>query len=113
MLQATRPAAIDIEPTQGGGSLLELASWALGIVRRQFLVMIFAALPVISLATLYAFTASPFYIAEATILIDPRKVQLFPGATFAEGGVDSSTLESQIELLKSERVGLEVIKKLS
>ena len=68
--------------------------------------------PIILLGALYAFTAPPTYTAEATILIDPRKVQLFPGATFAEGQVDSPTLESQVELLKSERVGLAVIKKL-
>src|SRR5262245_55878288 len=111
MLQATTPATIDIEPTQGGGSLLELASWALGVVRRQFLVMIFVALPIVALAGFYAFTAPPFYTAETTILIDPRKVQLFPGATFAEGQFDNATLESQVELLRSERVGLAVVQK--
>ena len=111
MLQATRPAIIDTETAQDG-SPLELASWALGIVRRQFLVMISIALPIVLLGALYAFTAPPTYTAEATILIDPRKVQLFPGATFAEGQADSATLESQVELLKSERVGLAVVKKL-
>src|SRR5262249_41241531 len=93
-------------------SPLELVGWALGIVRRQFLVMVCIALPIIALAAAYALTMPPFYIAEATILIDPRKVQLFPGSTFAEGQVDSATLESQVELLKSERVALAAIKKL-
>jgi polysaccharide biosynthesis transport protein len=111
MLQATRPAIIDNETAQDG-SPLELIAWALGVVRRQFLVMIFIALPIISLAALYVLTAPPTYTAEATILIDPRKVQLFPGSTFAEGQADSPTLESQVELLKSERVGLAVVKKL-
>ena len=111
MLQATRPAIIDNETAQDG-SPLELITWALGVVRRQFLVMIFIALPIISLAALYVLTAPPTYTAEATILIDPRKVQLFPGSTFAEGQADSPTLESQVELLKSERVGLAVVKKL-
>ena len=111
MLQATRPAIIDTE-TAPDGSPLELASWALGIVRRQFLLMISIALPVVLLGALYAFTAPPTYTAETTILIDPRKVQLFQGATFAEGQLDSATLESQIELLKSERVGLAVVEKL-
>ena len=50
--------------------------------------MIFIALPIISLAALYVLTAPPTYTAEATILIDPRKVQLFPGSTFAEGQAD-------------------------
>ena len=111
MLQATRPAIIDNETAQDG-SPLELITWALGVVRRQFLVMIFIALTIISLAALYVLTAPPTYTAEATILIDPRKVQLFPSSTFAEGQADSPTLESQVGLLKSERVGLAVVKKL-
>jgi polysaccharide biosynthesis transport protein len=111
MLQATRPAIIDNETAQDG-SPLELITWALGVVRRQFLVMISVAVPIVSLAALYVLTAPPTYTAVATILIDPRKVQLFPGSTFAEGQADIPTLESQVELLKSERVGLAVVKKL-
>src|SRR5262249_16995066 len=53
------------------------------------------------------------YTAEATLIIDPRRVQLFQGAAFAEGQVDSpSALESQIELAKSEAVALSVIRDL-
>ena len=53
------------------------------------------------------------YTAEATILIDPRRLQLFQGATFAESQIDSpSALESQIELVKSEPVALSVIRDL-
>lgn len=111
MLQATTPTTLDTETVQGG-SPLDLVNWGLGVVRRQYLVMISIGLPIILLGALHAFTAPPVYTAEATILIDPRKVQLFPGSTFAEGQADSSTLESQIELLKSERVGLAVVKKL-
>jgi polysaccharide biosynthesis transport protein len=111
MLQAIRREIEDTETAQGG-SPLELVSWALGMVRRQFLLMISIALAIVLLGTFYAFTAPPTYTAEATILIDPRKVQLFPGATFAEGQIDHATLESQVELLKSERVGLAAVTKL-
>ena len=52
------------------------------------------------------------YTADATILIDPRRVQLFQGAAFAEGQIDTPALESQIELVKSEPVALRVIKQL-
>jgi hypothetical protein len=47
------------------------------------------ALLTISRAAIYAFLAPPTYTAEATITIDPRRVQLFPKATFAEGQIDS------------------------
>jgi hypothetical protein len=47
------------------------------------------ALLTIPRAAIYAFLAPPTYTAEATITIDPRRVQLFPKATFAEGQIDS------------------------
>jgi uncharacterized protein involved in exopolysaccharide biosynthesis len=40
--------------------------------------------------------APPTYTAESTIVIDPRRVQLFPKATFSEGQIDSPALESEI-----------------
>jgi succinoglycan biosynthesis transport protein ExoP len=52
------------------------------------------------------------YTAEATVVIDPRRVQLFPKATFSEGQIDSPALESEIELVKSEPVALSVINDL-
>ena len=111
MLQMTNPVMVDVDTAQEG-SPLELFHWAVGIVRRQFFVLASVALLVTSLGALYAFTASPTYTAEATILIDPRRVQLFPRAPFSENQIDSPTMESQVELLKSERVALSVIKKL-
>ena len=81
-------------------------------MRRQFVVITSIALIVASLGALYAFMAPPTYTAEATVLIDPRRVQLFQGATFAEGQMDTPALESQIELVKSEPVALRVIKQL-
>jgi succinoglycan biosynthesis transport protein ExoP len=52
------------------------------------------------------------YTAAATVVIDPRQVQLFPKATFSEGQIDSPALESEIELVKSEPVALSVINDL-
>jgi hypothetical protein len=34
--------------------------------------------------------------SKRTIVIDPRRVQLFPQATFSEGQIDSPALESEI-----------------
>ena len=81
-------------------------------MRRQFVVITSVALIVASLGAVYAFMAPPTYTADATILIDPRRVQLFQGATFAEGQMDTPALESQVELVKSEPVALRVIKQL-
>jgi polysaccharide biosynthesis transport protein len=112
MLQATSPLTIESEPVQEN-SLRETVSWATGIVRRQFAVIALVAVVATSLGAFYAFMAPPTYTAESTIVIDPRRVQLFPKATFSEGQIDSpGALESEIELVKSEPVALSVIKDL-
>ena len=108
MLQATKPFINEIDAPPPASSPRELVHWALGIARRQFVVITSTALIVASLGALYAFMAPPTYTADATVLIDPRRVQLFQGATFAEGQMDTPALESQIELVKSEPVALRV-----
>ena len=111
MLQATSPLTTESEIVQENPTR-ELVDWALGIVRRQFAVIALIAVVATSLGAFYAFMAPPTYTAEATIVIDPRRVQLFPKATFSEGQIDSPALESEIELVKSEPVALSVIKDL-
>jgi len=111
MLQATSPLTTESEIVQEN-STSELISWAIGIVRRQFAVIALIAVVGTSLGAFYAFMAPPTYTAESMIVIDPRRVQLFPKATFSEGQIDSPALESEIELVKSEPVALSVIKDL-
>jgi succinoglycan biosynthesis transport protein ExoP len=111
MLQATSPLTTETEIVQEN-SPRESVSWAIGIVRRQFAVIGLIAVVATSLGALYAFVAPPTYTAESTVVIDPRRVQLFPKATFSESQIDSPALESEIELVKSEPVALSVIKEL-
>ena len=111
MLQATSPLTTESEIVQEK-STSESVSWAIGIVRRQFAVIAFIAVVATSLGAFYAFMAPPTYTAESMIVIDPRRVQLFPKATFSEGQIDAPALESEIELVKSEPVALSVIKEL-
>src|SRR6516164_11247831 len=111
MLQATSPLTTESEIVQEK-STSESVSWAIGIVRRQFAVIAFIAVVATSLGAFYAFMAPPTYTAESMIVIDPRRVQLFPKATFSEGQIDAPALESEIELVKSEPVALSVINDL-
>jgi succinoglycan biosynthesis transport protein ExoP len=111
MLQATSPLTTESEIVQEN-STSELISWAIGIVRRQFAVIALIAVVATSLGAFYAFMAPPTYTAESMIVIDPRRVQLFPKATFSEGQIDSPAFETEIELVKSEPVALSVIKEL-
>jgi polysaccharide biosynthesis transport protein len=110
-MSGTKPMSAETETAQEN-SPLELVNWAIGALRRQYTVILVFALVAISLGAVYAFIAPPIYSAEATIGIDPRRVQLFPKATFSEGQIDSPALESEIELVKSEPVALSAIKDL-
>jgi polysaccharide biosynthesis transport protein len=116
MLQATEPLTtgpLMSESDAGQRSTRETVNWALGILRRQFLVIVLLTLLATSAGVIYVFTAPVTYTAEATIAIDPRRVQLFQGATFAESQVDSpSAFETQLELVKSAAVALSVVRDL-
>ena len=111
MSPQSQPPSLESETTQEN-SLRELAHWAIGIVRRQFLVIALIAVVGTSLGTFYVLIAPPTYTAETTIVIDPRRVQLFPKATFSEAQIDSPALEGEIELMRSEPVALSAINAL-
>jgi polysaccharide biosynthesis transport protein len=108
---STDPVTAQADPAQGW--IRETVNSAVGLLRRQFVVVASTTLLATLLGVIYVVRAPVTYTAEATLIIDPRRVQLFQGAAFAEGQVDSpSALESQIELAKSEAVALSVIKDL-
>jgi succinoglycan biosynthesis transport protein ExoP len=111
MLQASEPLSLESETTQET-SFRELAHWAIGIVRRQLLLIALIGAVGTSLGAFYVLIAPPTYTAESRIVIDPRRVQLFPKATFSEGQFDQAALESEIELMKSESVVLSAINAL-
>jgi succinoglycan biosynthesis transport protein ExoP len=108
MLQASEPLSPESAATEET-SLRELAHWAIGILRRQLLVIALIGAVGTSLGVFYVCIAPSTYTAESRIVIDPRRVQLFPKATFSEGQIDGQALESEIELAKSEPVMLSVI----
>jgi len=111
MLQASEPLSPESAATQEP-SFRELAHWAIGIVRRQLLVIALIGAIGTSLGVFYILMAPSTYTAESRIVIDPRRVQLFPKATFSESQFDWAALDSEIELVKSEPVMLPVINSL-
>src|SRR5215510_1278120 len=111
MLQPTEPLSLESAATQET-SFRELAHWAIGIVRRQLLVIALIGALGASLGVFYVRTAPFTYTAESRIAIDPRRVQLFPKATFSEGQIDGTALESEIVLAQSEPVVLSVVNSL-
>jgi polysaccharide biosynthesis transport protein len=106
----TVPVMTQAEPASG---IREMVNWAIGFLRRQVVVITCITLLAISFGVIYVLKLPVSYTAEATLIIDPRRVQLFQGAAFAEGQVDTPLAwESQIELARSEPVLLSVIRDL-
>ena len=84
-----------------------------GFIRRQISVIVFVVLLAIALGVIYLLTARPSFTAQAQLLIDARKVQMFQQQPIlGDIPVDTAQVESQVEVLKSENIALAVIKKL-
>jgi len=83
-------------------------------IRRRYPVIVFAIAVAIALGLVYLITAVPKFTATSTMIIDTKKVQLFgQQSIFNELPIDTSAVESQVEILKSETIALAVIKKLN
>ena len=73
----------------------------------------FAAAVMITLGFIYLLTAAPSYTATTAMLIDTKKIQLFQQQSMVNDvPIDASSVESQVEILKSENIALAVIKRL-
>lgn len=114
MLQVNRPsseinrdyAEVESSPAQTLTSYVE-------IVRRQFPTIVAIVSACVILALLYLFTAAPLFTSTASMVIDTRKVQLFQQqSVLGDIAVDSATVETQVEILKSENISLAVIRDL-
>ena len=58
-------------------------------------------------------TARPMFTAQAQLMIDARKVQIFQQqSVFGDIPIDTAQVESQVEVLKSENIASAVIKNL-
>ncbi|MCK1328238.1 polysaccharide biosynthesis tyrosine autokinase [Bradyrhizobium sp. CW9] len=114
MLQVNKPsseinrgyAEVESSPTQALTSYLE-------IIRRQFPTIVAIVSACVILGLLYLFTAAPQFTSTASMVIDTRKVQLFQQqSVLGDIAVDSATVETQVEILKSENISLAVIRDL-
>jgi succinoglycan biosynthesis transport protein ExoP len=94
-------------------SSAEMLGSYIGFIRRQYPVILFFLLLAVSAAIIYLFVAPPRYTAQTRLMIDTRKVQLFQQqSVLGDVAVDSATVDSQVEAVKSENVALPIIKEL-
>jgi succinoglycan biosynthesis transport protein ExoP len=114
MLQVDkRPPVPDVDAAAAESSPAELLTAIIGFVRRQFAILATVVLLALALGAVYLFTAPPRYTAQAMMIIDTHKVQLFQQqSVLGDVAIDSATVESQVEILKSENISLSVIKDL-
>ena len=85
----------------------------IAFARRQFYVIAFIVALAVSLGVIYTVTARPSYTAQAELMIDARKLQLFQQQSIlGDIPIDTAQVESQVEVLKSENIALAVIKNL-
>jgi polysaccharide biosynthesis transport protein len=85
----------------------------IGFVRRHISIMIFALLVALAIGGVYLFTSPPIFAAQARLIIDTKKGQLFQQQSIiGDIPIDAAAVESQVEVLKSENVALSVIKQL-
>jgi succinoglycan biosynthesis transport protein ExoP len=84
-----------------------------GFIGRQYPVIAFVVLLTLALAAVYAFTSPARYTSHAVIVIDTNKNQLFQQQpVFSDAPIDSTMVDTQIEILKSEKIAASVVKDL-
>ena len=90
--------------------MADFVSWAVGILRRQYLVILFVAALGLVAGLIYLSVATPIYTAQTNVYIDLHKNPLDqqPGVF----GNDPIEIESQIQIIKSKAVAYSVVKKL-
>lgn len=83
-----------------------------GIIERQWPLLLGAVITALLLAGAYLSTVTPQYTASSHILIDTRKNQFLRNPMVGDQPIDASTVESQIQIMRSESVALSVIRNL-
>jgi succinoglycan biosynthesis transport protein ExoP len=96
-----------------GPSPADLVDSILGMLRRQLGLTATVTLIGVALGILYLATAPAIYMANAQLMLDARKVQLFPQqGMFGDPPVDSAAVENQIQAIRSDKVSLAVVKNI-
>ena len=97
-----------LAPQQEG--MAELVDWAIGFLRRQYLVILVVAMLGAGAGGIYLGVATPIYTAQTSVYIDLHKNPIDQQAGLF--GNDPIEIESQIQIIKSKTVAASVIKKL-
>lgn len=114
MLQIDRkPPMLQREYTPNDAAPASALPWLWGIIRRRLPLILLTMAITIALGLAYVLTAPAKFTATATMVIDPRKAQGFQQQVpVGESSLDAGTVETQVQILKSESLSLAVINEL-
>jgi polysaccharide biosynthesis transport protein len=97
----------------GSGGIAQIVDLALGLLRRQYLVIILAAVFAITACIVYLRVTPPTYTARVQVLLaNPRAQFVQQQSILAEPAFDLTQIETQIQLLKSSALATSVITQL-
>src|SRR5258705_2706691 len=92
----------------------QAVNFGLGFLKRQYWVIIFTAVLALAVSAIYLRITPPTYTAQVTVLFGNSKAQFVQQQSVlaVDSAVDSSQLESQIQILKSKAIATSVINQL-
>ena len=105
--QRTLPASDEyISPAQ-------LYDVTIGFLHRQFYLIGFVLLLILALGVVYILSTPPLYTSRAVLVIDSHRTPLFQSETpNASLPINSTAVDTQIEVLNSDNIALSVIEQL-
>ena len=111
-IEKASPAASRELPIHEPSPAELLTSFA-DLIRRQLPLIVVVIVCAMTLGVVYLITSPPQYTATGTMVIDTRKVQLFQQqSVLGDIAIDAGTVETQVQILRSENISLAVIKDL-
>jgi succinoglycan biosynthesis transport protein ExoP len=117
-LNFSRQAGTRLEPERADDELFtisEVVERLRGLVRRQFPVFVLTIACCLALGLVYLATTPPSYTSHAMLLIDSSKLSILHQQQQTPVGdlpIDTEHVETQVEILKSENIGLSVVREL-
>lgn len=102
------------QPAQAeGGGISDIINFAIGLLRRQYLVILVTAGLMTAASLLYLRVVPPTYTAQVQILLaNPRPQFVQQQSLLAEPAFDLSQIETQLQLLRSKAIAVAVIDQL-
>ncbi|MDF0494671.1 AAA family ATPase [Bradyrhizobium yuanmingense] len=102
------------QPAQAdGGGITDVINFGIGLLRRQYLVILVTAALATAASLLYLRLVSPTYTAQVQILLaNPRPQFVQQQSLLAEPAFDLSQIETQLQLLRSKATAAAVIDQL-